>query len=419
MTLYLDYRRLLVPDKWHGASLQQNLHTKERCGGGTVGGHGCGLWKLKGKPCPHCQLRPNRKQAKVAQAHHVLSDRVDKWGFRDPTPEKRPSTAALEVAADLFGTDGPKAALHRRAASHERLAVHTKERCGGGNVGGFGCGMWITRGQPCPHCSRRPNRQQALTALERQEQEDTPFQEALRRQSSKWQPATFMQNAARHTKERCGGGAVGGHGCGLWKERGKPCPHCETRPNRVQARLAQATMPRIDMAALGLAPLALKCHPIPPSVRDDVEYALDRSFPLPHGPGAVAARLGRPRSAPSVRSEMPVSLRSAPPVGGPDGALNVSQSAATLPKKPRPAPTPTSPQQCYTASGAMDGIFMTAPSSAPVLPQQLDPVEADSAACSAPYPLAAQLLDSVDADGALAAQLLDSVDADGAAPACQ
>ena len=64
--LYLDHRRHLVPDKWYGGTSQtfQKTHVKERCGGGGVSGMGCGLWKTKGQPCPHCETRPNRSQAK-------------------------------------------------------------------------------------------------------------------------------------------------------------------------------------------------------------------------------------------------------------------------------------------------------------------------------------------------------------------
>jgi hypothetical protein len=134
--LYLDHRRHLVPDKWYGGTSQtfSKTHVKERCGGGGVSGMGCGLWKTKGQPCPHCETRPNRSQAKLAQAMHRVSDRNDKWGFRDPTPEKRPSSAAgmtQEIMNEyLYSGDGPKASLHRRssAGSRDRLMVHTPSR---------------------------------------------------------------------------------------------------------------------------------------------------------------------------------------------------------------------------------------------------------------------------------------------------
>jgi sarcosine oxidase delta subunit len=265
--LYLDHRRHLVPDKWYGGTSQtfSKTHVKERCGGGGVSGMGCGLWKTKGQPCPHCETRPNRSQAKIAQAMHRVSDRNDKWGFRDPTPEKRPSSAAgmtQEIMNEyLYSGDGPKASLHRRssAGSRDRLMVHTKERCGGGNVSGMGCGMWKTIGQMCPHCEARPNRMQAQAAQDRQEAVElgwnqacqlvpvdssgTPMGSSRRSLHSQGfeEPATFSvvpgtPQALTHRKERCGGGSVGGMGCGMWKTKGQPCPWCEARPNREQVR---------------------------------------------------------------------------------------------------------------------------------------------------------------------------------------
>ena len=302
--LYLDHRRHLVPDKWYGGTSQtfQKTHVKERCGGGGVSGMGCGLWKTKGQPCPHCETRPNRSQAKIAQAMHRVSDRNDKWGFRDPTPEKRPSSAAQltqEIMNEyLYSGDGPKASLHRRssAGSRDRLMVHTKERCGGGNVSGMGCGMWKTIGQTCPHCEARPNRMQAQAAQDRQEAVElgwdqacqpvpvdssgTPMGSSRRSLHSQGfeEPATFSvvpgtPQALTHRKERCGGGSVGGMGCGMWKTKGQPCPWCEARPNREQAKLAQAMCPRVDLRALyGMGPLTMsRMHDQPKWVRDDME----------------------------------------------------------------------------------------------------------------------------------------------------
>ena len=319
--LYLDYRRRLVPDKWHGAAPSKNVHTKERCGGGGVSGHGCGLWKPKGGPCPHCQARPNRMQAKIAQAHHNLSDKCDKWGYRDPTPERQTSLA--EPSVDFYTADGPRASLHRRSASRESLPNHTKERCGGGSVTGWGCGMWITKGRPCPYCARQPNREQAQAAQERQNQEELGSQVTmLRRESPQSASASGrildkysagQPNKNVHTKERCGGGDVGGHGCGLWKPKGQPCPHCQTRPNRIQAKIAQSITPRVDMEAMCGGPFGLKyalaIRPslaYPPSVRDDVEAVVASYMSQFHGAGSALAKGGtsmssaRPRSAPML-----------------------------------------------------------------------------------------------------------------------
>jgi hypothetical protein len=41
--------------QWRSQS-QPNVHLKERCGGGDLNSRsGCGMWKPKGAPCPHCQ----------------------------------------------------------------------------------------------------------------------------------------------------------------------------------------------------------------------------------------------------------------------------------------------------------------------------------------------------------------------------
>ena len=167
------------------------VHDKERC-------PGCGLWKRKHPhECKFCLTRPNVKQAQRAMAKHP--------------------------------------ALPRSPSSPERV-VHTKERCPG-------CGLWKPKDRLCEHCVSRPNRAQASRAQQRQ----SP-QEIIRIGSgSGWmvvepghagrhyaaKPPDTQGHAARlHTKERC-------HGCGLWKSKEYLCSFCLTRPNRMQAFVAQ------------------------------------------------------------------------------------------------------------------------------------------------------------------------------------
>ena len=46
-------------------------------------------------------------------------------------------------------------------------------------------------------------------------------------------PEGFMRPSPRHTHERC-------KECGLWVAKARPCVHCLSRPNRIQADIARA-----------------------------------------------------------------------------------------------------------------------------------------------------------------------------------
>ncbi len=81
--------------RWRSQS-QPVIHLKERCGGGALNSRsGCGMWKPKGAPCPHCQstakqfglidtqqstLTPTEKlRARLGSSVHVMS-RTTAWG---------------------------------------------------------------------------------------------------------------------------------------------------------------------------------------------------------------------------------------------------------------------------------------------------------------------------------------------------
>jgi len=113
------------------------LHTKERC-------HGCGMWKSKSSSCAHCATRPNRAQAKAAQARHVPNEMT-------PIGIGRAGVDAVVMPREVWprGFGGPPS------------SIHTKERC-------HGCGMWKSKSRPCTHCTSRPNRAQARVSQERE-----------------------------------------------------------------------------------------------------------------------------------------------------------------------------------------------------------------------------------------------------------
>ena len=270
-----------APAQWSATA-----HTKERCGGGSVGGMGCGLWKRKGEPCPHCSLAPNRAQVQAAMQRQdktgallrpsTAAGRRSSWdGLRASRPSSAPGKpGADDVIAKWSRLAKPNAHVQtaKRQTAPLMCQIHTKERCGGGTLSGQGCGLWKPKGQACPHCALAPNRAQVQAAIEKAAQSPKPSAwddillpasaPASRRTSrelplpmqariDKWsrlaRPNAHVQTEKRptaplpsqiHVKERCGGGSVGGLGCGLWKQKGAPCPHCETRPNRWQVAIA-------------------------------------------------------------------------------------------------------------------------------------------------------------------------------------
>lgn len=113
--------------------------------------------------------------------------------------------------------------------------IHTKERCPS-------CGLWRPKRVRCSHCARQPNRMQAKLAQAKQIAEEMASgkEYAMRNPvglgrivMADYRSTSSPAEPHVHTKEKC-------EGCGVWKRRGGPCRLCETRPNRAQARRAQA-----------------------------------------------------------------------------------------------------------------------------------------------------------------------------------
>jgi hypothetical protein len=118
---------------------------------------------------------------------------------------------------------------------HALEDIHTKERCPG-------CGLWKVKLVACAHCIRQPNRMQAKLAQAKQVAEEIASgKEQFIRQPvglgrivmADYRSTSSPAERDIHTKEKCAG-------CGLWKRKDGRCRLCETRPNRAQARRAQA-----------------------------------------------------------------------------------------------------------------------------------------------------------------------------------
>jgi len=237
---------------------KSTVHTQERCGGGKIGGMGCGMWKEKGQDCPYCAMAPNRKQVEEAAARErpstAGSRRRSSSDLQDQVKmQKRRSLDLLEAGVDTF-TRLSMPVEHRVTAKVVTNTVaHTQERCGGGKIGGVGCGMWKQKGQECPFCKNAPNRKQvqdlvddpkaAEKAIELQKRRSLEMQQAgvdlftrLSMPPEHLKTTKVETKSTVHTQERCGGGKIGGMGCGMWKPKGQDCPYCATMVNRKQVQ---------------------------------------------------------------------------------------------------------------------------------------------------------------------------------------
>ena len=127
------------------AAPTQGVHEKERC-------PTCGLWRWKARACGHCQSRPNRAQARLAQARQLAQEAIP--GQDRP---RKPVGLGRVVMSDYRGASTPK-----------DLRTHIKEKC-------QSCGLWVAKDMPCRHCVTRPNRAQAIRAMRTPKASPTPL----------------------------------------------------------------------------------------------------------------------------------------------------------------------------------------------------------------------------------------------------
>lgn len=91
--------------------------------------------------CMHCCTRPNRAQARLAQAKQVAQD----IGVEASSRPRAPVGLGRIIIAD-----------HRTTEPKQR-EVHSREKCSS-------CGLWKSKVGQCQHCLVRPNRAQATRA---------------------------------------------------------------------------------------------------------------------------------------------------------------------------------------------------------------------------------------------------------------
>lgn len=180
--------QVVIPDKYVASYSDiralESLHTKERC-------PSCGLWRSKEGSCTHCASRPNRMQARLAQAKQI-ADELKGTALRETR-----SAVGLGriVMADYRSTSSPARPLDD---------IHDKEKCAS-------CGMWCRKGSECRHCVTRPNRAQARRAQAR-----NPQPKLVYRTIEHFHPPTsgiWAEQASRAslaTGTRTGGGLGGG-----------------------------------------------------------------------------------------------------------------------------------------------------------------------------------------------------------------
>jgi hypothetical protein len=150
--------RRVVPYKYDASysalRTLSDIHTKERC-------CECGCWKPKSDACAHCIRRPNRAQARLAQARQVAQEMELK--FRPPL---YPTGIGYLVVPSAHAR--PASSMGRGAASAPPPPPPPKEKC-------HCCGLWIAKDSVCHFCAKRPNRAQARRAQARGHPAPKPF----------------------------------------------------------------------------------------------------------------------------------------------------------------------------------------------------------------------------------------------------